>query len=105
MAIVVWLLDASTLTMLPPMLLKTSALRELFSSKMERMVALGAEVVVWPTVVIASRAVVAVKMAVFTILDSGKRWTEWKKINWGEFQCSVGITPLYICMVAIVAPS
>ena len=46
MAIVVWLLDASTLTMLPPMLLKTCALRELFSSKMERMVVLGAGVMV-----------------------------------------------------------
>ena len=76
MAIVVWLLDASALTMLPPMLLKTWALRELFSSKMERMIVLGAGVVVWVTVVVASRAVVAVKMVVFTILDTGNRWTE-----------------------------
>jgi len=56
--------------MLPPMLLKTCALRELFSSKMERMVVLGAGVVVWATVVIASRAV---KMVIFSILDTGNR--------------------------------
>lgn len=67
MAIVVWLLDASTLTMLPPMLLKTWALRVLFSSKIERMVVLGAGVMVWATVVVASRAVMAVKMVVPTI--------------------------------------
>jgi len=85
------------------MLLKTWALRELFSSKMERMVVLGAGIVVWATVVVASRAVVAVKMVVFTILDAGKRWTKWeKKINRGEFRCSAGITPIY---VRIVAPS
>lgn len=72
MAIVVWLLDASTLTILPPMFLKTWALRELFSSKMERIVVLSVGVVVWATVAVASRAMVAVNMVVFTILDAGK---------------------------------
>ena len=52
---------------------------------------------------VANRAVVAVKMIVFTIFDAGKRRTEWKRrINCGEFWCSAGITPIY---VRIVAPS